>query len=458
VSVQLSSDHVSAASDRDEAVTLTIYNEERVVETFGVEVVAPRWATVAPAHVELHPGESEEVTVTFRPPRSSDVSGDVPFAVRVTPGSPPRPDEAQTEEGLVSVAAFDELTADIQPQIRRNARRSRYRVWIDNRGNTPVAVDLRATAPDDEVSFLFKPSKVTCEPGAATEVALTVLPDKRPFGSAVKHHPFDVLAESEGREPVTVSGAMFQKPLNVAAVAKWALVAAVLVIGLAILYGTVLRPVVRSNARDAVAAPLSRTNGQVNEIGAAVNQTVDNVNQINRAVGQTNGAVNDIGASVGKSPALPTSGEAAGPPQKLPDLIEAAPVSTLPVERPTASGSGSGAAAPTSVPGTPFDRRLQVNGAGPLTTSFDVPANRALLLTDLVFQNPAGDAGTISLLRGNDVLFVEALANFRSEDYHFLTAVVFDERSKVTLRVDCQNAPGKACTAAAYLSGLMRAK
>jgi hypothetical protein len=87
-----------------------------------------------------------------------------------------------------------------------------------------------------------------------------------------------------------------------------------------------------------------------------------------------------------------------------------------------------------------------------------IPAGKTFTMTDVVFQNPKGDTGTISILRNQDVLFTSSLENFRDLDFHFVAPYVFPAGTSVTVRVDCgtPGAGGATCSAAASFSGFLR--
>jgi hypothetical protein len=86
-----------------------------------------------------------------------------------------------------------------------------------------------------------------------------------------------------------------------------------------------------------------------------------------------------------------------------------------------------------------------------------VPPGKQLLLTDVVFQNSAGDTGTFRVQRGTDILFEIGLNNFRDLDYHFVTPIVVDPATgqNLTISVACQTTVNNGpCTASAYFAGV----
>jgi len=117
-----------------------------------------------------------------------------------------------------------------------------------------------------------------------------------------------------------------------------------------------------------------------------------------------------------------------------------------PAKAPVASGPN----------GTPSSTRLTRS-----TAVFKVPATAAsYALTDVVFQNPAGDTGTVTLARGSQPLFAEGLVASKPGDLPIsLTApVVLRGGEKLTLKVACKNPGGKACTPGSLLVGVLKLK
>lgn len=93
--------------------------------------------------------------------------------------------------------------------------------------------------------------------------------------------------------------------------------------------------------------------------------------------------------------------------------------------------------------GTPADLRLDATAppGSSATESFVVSSGRVLSVTDVVFQNPTGAVGTVSLLRNGEVLLQSQLANFRDLDFHFVAPFEYDGGSTVAIELVCE-APG----------------
>ena len=109
--------------------------------------------------------------------------------------------------------------------------------------------------------------------------------------------------------------------------------------------------------------------------------------------------------------------------------------------------------------GTPIDIRLEVEPTGGNTEqdAADVDSDTIVSITDVVFQNPTGAVGTVSLQRGDEVLLRSELANFRDFDLHFVAPYQFDDGDEIVLTVECRTpgAGASTCPVAASLVGFV---
>ncbi len=109
--------------------------------------------------------------------------------------------------------------------------------------------------------------------------------------------------------------------------------------------------------------------------------------------------------------------------------------------------------------GQPTDLRLEVAPAGgniEQDTAVIEPGT-IVSITDVVFQNPTGAVGTVSLRRGNGVILQSELANFRDFDLHFVAPIQFDDDVEIVLEVECRS-PGagqSVCPVGASLVGFV---
>ena len=330
---------------------------------------------------------------------SSVLAKAIPFAVRVKSREDAR--ASLVEEGVVEVGPFNDTTAELIPRTAKGSSSARAQLALDNRGNVRINARLTAADPDRKLNFTITPPALTAEPGTASFASIRIHPRVRFLSGPPKLAPYKVNVHQDGLPTITVDGAMQQEGL----IPPWALPAliglAALLLVLAILWFFVLKPSLSSLAKDALAPQTSSLQQQVNSLKAA----------------------------------NPTPG----------------------------AGGAGGATGPNPVKGDVWSSRLAVNSqATPaqLESAITVPQGGGLAVTDLVFENPSGNSGTIYLVRReankpDQVLLVLRLENFRDLDFHFVTPLVFKENQTMTL--SCSPDPsGSLCNASVYYSGYFK--
>ncbi|MGH3938749.1 MAG: hypothetical protein ACRDTG_08945 [Pseudonocardiaceae bacterium] len=421
---------IAVAPGGEARCTVLVRNTGTVVDQFTVEILgeAKSWAQVDPAVVNLLPEAESTVVVLFRPPRSSDLAaGNMPFGIRVSS----REDRAATliEEGTLQIEAFTDVRLELVPRRARGRRQARIEVAVDNLGNHPTTLAIDAVDADENLQFLPEHTDLTLQAGTTAFVGVLVRPERTFLRGPERTLPFQIRATGAGVTPTVAEGAMVQ----LARLPKWlpAAIAALLalLIGLVALWFTVFKPTIESTAKEAAAEE--------------VQQVADTANA---AMAQADEAVR-----------VATGG---APPGGAPG--DGAPTTTPGVPPPITP-------APPGGPGTrePIDFRIAADAARADNpddfTAFeaDLPADRAVLISDLVLQNPFGDSGILRLLRvvdGEETVLLEVgLNNFRDLDYHFVQPLRFDPGELIVLAVNCQNppAPGRdRCTPSASFSGV----
>lgn len=150
--------------------SLTIQNRGAIVDevTVSVRDLPAGWAEVSRTVVPLLPGAREEVTVTFRPPRTNDaVAGPRPFTIVAT--SRAHGVEAGAV-GTLAIQSFAGFTIDLQPVRSKRD----FRVDVANTGNAPIALALDATDDEGALRFDFERGQVRLGPGERASVPLRV--------------------------------------------------------------------------------------------------------------------------------------------------------------------------------------------------------------------------------------------------------------------------------------------
>ncbi len=416
-----------------------IRNTGAVVDQFVLDLVgeAASWAHVEPATVNLLPGEEATARIVFQPPRTSRVTeGPAAYALRVMS----REDTAgsSVQEAVVEVGPFSEVVGEMLPRTSTGRRAGRHQVALDNMGNHPELVSIAASDPDLKLRFKIEPVNLTLEPGTATFVKVQARPKRTFWRGANTTLPFEVAATPASAEPVRMPGAMLQQSLLPSWFFKALALAAVAAIALVVLWFAVLRPAVKSTA-EAVAKD------QTKELAAAIEEASAKADKAQEQSQQAAEKSDDASEQSTEAAKAATDTQ-----QKVDKVI--GPDGTV-------TTTGGGASAPASGTLDAQDARdFRVTTQVAPKTGFgdsdpvEPPGKKVLWVSDLVLQNPAGDSGTLRVQRGEDVLMVFGLENFRDLDYHFIQPAKFTKDDPVVVSVRCTNDTDD-CTPSVYFSG-----
>jgi hypothetical protein len=423
-------DHTGVAVEPGEVavVDITVHNSGRQVEAYHLDLVGEpaAWASISPADLSVYPGDEAHAQVTFAPPRAAAVTaGARAYGVRVMPIE--HPDETVVPEGTVELRPFADLDIELTPRTSHGRGRAKHELAIDNRGNVPIPVSLAGGDPDEAVTVRVSPADLLVEPGQAAFAKVRVRPAKRRWTGQPATHPFQVTALAETGAPLVANGTMLEDPV----LPRWLgkAIAAVLAVAVlaAVAWFALIRPAVRSAAQNAVAAPLAATQRQAN----AADQSAG---AAKAAADKASGQSDALGKKLVEKGVLAKS--------DVPSVTATPPPPTKAV-----------------VPPAPFDERLTVEVAVTKTDvqSLTVPDKQALSITDLLYENPQGDTGTVTIRTGDTVLFRKGLANFRDLTDHFVSPIVLKAGQQLTLEVACtaqgKAAPDTSCRTALVVVG-----
>ncbi len=408
----------------DEARTeITVRNTGRVVDAYRFEPLGPLapWMRLEPESLALMPDGEGTVTVTFAPPRTAQLTaGELAWAVRVVPREDA--EGATVEEGVLDVAPFSEVAAELRPRTSRaRGRRSgKNELAVDNLGNTPVEVFLAGGDAEHALDVLLVPDHLVLEPGSAAVVAVRPRARERFWRGQPVTHPFQVVSEPAGQPPVVVDGTLLQEPVLPAWLLKALLLAAVIAALALALWLAVLKPSIEDTAR-AIATEEAEA-ATADE--AAAREAADAAAADDAAAAQeeTDAQVAALDDALGK------------------------PLKKSPVTDPL---------------GVPVTQRLATTPDEQAPVAV-LDANRTVSVTDLLLQNPAGDSGTVTVLRGDEVVYEARLENFRDLDLHLVAPIVVEPGTELGLTIGCTNPnpPGKAkaaeCSPALTVQGFAR--
>jgi hypothetical protein len=414
----LASTQLSVIPGQSVEATVLVRNSGTLVDQFTLDIVGDsrEWTEVEPHIMNLMPGQDGEATVRFSPPRDSTVlAGQVAFGVRVL--SREDASGSSVAEGTVDVEPFMDLQLELTPKTSRTRGKATHEVVVDNSGNHPIAVEVVTTDPDEQLDLKLDHNALTVQPGTSAFLKLRAKPYDRFLRGADKRLPFGVTVIATDQPPINTDGTVVQQQL----LPKWLLpvAAAVLAVAvvLAVLWFTLVKPTVQTAAREA-----GRT--------AAVEEQAEMMEQVDQA----------------EKKAVAAEEKADDAQEKVEEMVEN-------------GGAGAGAGAGGGRGATTDDEGVDISGgsavdfrittdadAQPDAEEFDafdvpegvIPADKTLVLTDIILQNPRGDSGTLSIKRGDDVLYETGLANFRDMDFHFLEPWTFSPDQALSVEVSCQ--------------------
>ncbi|MET8630259.1 hydrolytic protein [Kitasatospora sp. NPDC004669] len=420
--------------------TLTVRNDLDVVEAYSLEVVGDcaAWTTVEPARVSLFPGTSETVTVRLAPPRSSTArAGEFPLGIRVLPTE--RPELVTVPETTVTVTPFHELQAALAPRRRRGWLRGRYRTSVRNLGNAPTTVAPTPGQAGEDLRFRATPERLRLEPGESGELRLQARARKLIWFGKQASWPFEVTVGPEkgtdGKgsdgKPTNGSGADGKDPdgrtetaptapdslpaiqnpvldgefIQLPIFPKWLLALLAALLALLLAWFALVRPAVRSSAKQAAEKAVAQQNATPAPTSAA----------------PADGA-----------PTAPSGGNPGG---------QGKPGTGQPSAGTGNRGPGPGLAVPGTGQQSSATIDVQTANSASSAGSYQVTHGKVFDITDIVVANFQGDQGLLTITAGKQTITTIALETFRNQDYHWVTPIQVSEDQAVTANVTCES-PG----------------
>jgi hypothetical protein len=224
----------------------------------------------------------------------------------------------------------------------------------------------------------------------------------------------------ENEQPIALDAATLQLAMLPRNTGKIVAAVAALALLVAGAWFLLVKPAVSSAAKEAVAKPLA----QVSQKADSADKKADNAQS----------SANDAQAQANKPSASPS-----------------------PSAKPKASSSAPAGPGPLAL-----QMPTTVNAGTSGTSTQTVPTKRQFAITDIVLENPQGDAGRLDItVNGNTVLTL-SLANFRDLDYHFVSPINATATNNISIKVTCQtpgptltgSSGGSRCREFVFLSGV----
>ena len=396
--------------------TVTVKNTGTVVDQFTIDVLGDpgAFASAEPPALSLFPGAEGSAVVSFAPPRNSSTpAGALPFGIRAR--SQEDPAGSAVEEGVLTVGTFSDTFAELVPRASRGSRGATHELAVDNRGNAHLNASITAADADQLLGFDVRPPGLVVEPGTAGFAKVRVRPTKRFWRGQPKTRPFKVAVAGDDGQPIVLDGSMLQEAI----LPRWLVPALLALLGLlilaAVLWATLLQPAIKSATTQALA-----------DAGFTPKPSV---------------APGGGGASPAPGGGSPSPAVSPAPGASPSPVASVGPVASAGPPTPTPAPVGNG---------VPQDGRLAADGSNPPSATF----GSTFYMTDLVFANPNGRAGTLQLLRDGFVLITLRLENFRDLDFHYVTPIVIQKGQKLSFTATCTSSG--ACDPSVYFSGFVR--
>src|SRR5436189_81549 len=124
----------------------------------------------------------------------------------VTPGDQVRTEITVRNSGRVVDAYSFEPLGTLAPWMRVEPES----LALDNVGNTAVEVFFAGGDPEHALDVLMVPDHVTLAPGSAAVVAVRPRARERFWKGQPTSHPYQVVTEPAGQQPVVVDGTLLQ--------------------------------------------------------------------------------------------------------------------------------------------------------------------------------------------------------------------------------------------------------
>jgi hypothetical protein len=252
----------------------TIENGSSIVQHYGTSVLglpSGDCYDADPAVTKLRPGEAASVRVRISIPERAELHAGR-YTLGVLVRSQYQSDVSRCEELPLDIVPVQALSIAAQPEVATGGPTATYALRVTNDGNTPLAVSLSGSDPEDKVRFSFRPRALQLPTGTTAPAQLTVRAPVPWTGQELRR---SLTVRAEARPDVTVERqvAFVQHPR----VAGKALRVAGIAAGVAVLAGaSIAGPLLLRSARDATKAQASNPGASTSAPSLTPSQTATN--------------------------------------------------------------------------------------------------------------------------------------------------------------------------------------
>jgi len=174
-------------------LALVIENTGNTTDTYTIELggMESDWAKPNRREIMLDPGESSEVMIAVRPPRTTQtLPGLYALTVRVALKNDPNQSLEAVRE--IEVVGYAALAMAVQEGKQNNL----YHLAAQNQGSTPLDLQLGGYQRENLLRYHFEPPRLHLDPGQTKQVTLSVRPKKSNLFGSSQTVDFAIVARS----------------------------------------------------------------------------------------------------------------------------------------------------------------------------------------------------------------------------------------------------------------------
>ncbi|ACU73245.1 Ricin B lectin [Catenulispora acidiphila DSM 44928] len=196
-------------------VTITVRNTGDIVEEYHLQATGDpgQWGSIEPQTLRLYPGTTGTAQLTFTPPRSAEAqAGPQPYAVKVTPRE--SRENTFAIEGVLRIAEFADLRAELLPSTTRGWHRGKVRLAVDNYSNVVTSAAVSTTSTNSNLQVDIRTAALRLQPGRAQFSKFSVRPGRLLWFGVKAKHQYNVTVTPSGLgQPVSLQGTYLQSAL-----------------------------------------------------------------------------------------------------------------------------------------------------------------------------------------------------------------------------------------------------
>lgn len=230
------------------ALQVQIYNSRNIIDAYSVTLLGLDTADTGgagvsvitePPSLSLFPETEGTLTVLFTLPLGFPAGT---RTVGVATVSTTDAAVSVVEDIELAVAPVHELSMEVQPQSVTGGGRALFGITVENRGNVPAELTLRASDAERLLSFTFERPRLVAPPASTVRSRLAVA-GRRPLLGSPAPRIITVAAEESGGQSLEAVATFIQKPLIPRALLTLAAVVGALGLWAAVLFQGVDRAV-----------------------------------------------------------------------------------------------------------------------------------------------------------------------------------------------------------------------